>query len=126
MHTDALIGFQAEAGEVAGAHEDDIAAVLAAIEIVLFVDYGVELTFGADGHDANFARAQRGQRWNRFGAELRFACRGSEFRRARLAAGNDELLPGLADVGDLLHTGDEFGDEAAEMVVIACVAPVDR
>src|SRR5215212_3033295 len=54
----ALIFLQAHAGHVGGVDKDHIAPVLAAVDVFFFVNNGVELAFGADGHEAKLIRLQ--------------------------------------------------------------------
>ena len=75
---DVVAILQAEAGEVVGVEQDHVAAVDAAVDVVVFVDDGVELAFAADRHQAEFAgggAVQSGQARARAGAPGRWAWR---------------------------------------------------
>src|SRR5262249_29697013 len=98
----------------------------AAIEIVIFVDHGVELAFAANGHEPKLAFDGCLTGGQVMREQNRLATGGGKARLPKGAAGDMELALCGIDLSHRFQPGNDFTDRVADVAGLLHRLPIDR
>ena len=119
-----LVVCEPHALHVLGVDQNDIATILIAIQIVVFVNHGVELAFASNRHHSQLVFGQLFQFWESVGEEFCSPVFGIELRLMVGSPTNLKLLSGLGDSINFLVTWYDFRNPVTDRIGFLHLLPI--